>query len=140
MDNNIDNIYELCRKTSMKRYYYKDSIPEKKIINAKKSYPLPDSEKIIALCDSTISGNGKNGLVICESGIFLKNLAQKVRNVTWDDFITRTIAIQQSAICVGKFNFFVNNGPKEQICNFLQDIQKVLIEESKDKIITNEKN
>ncbi|PJI07516.1 MULTISPECIES: DUF4339 domain-containing protein [Clostridium] len=139
MDNNIGNIYELCGKTSMKRYYYKDSIPEKKIINAKKAYPLPDSEKIIALCDSTISGNGKNGLVICESGVFLKNMTQKVRHVTWDDFITRTIAIQNSAICVGEFRFFVNNGPKDQICDFLQDIQKVLIEENKNKVITNEK-
>jgi hypothetical protein len=70
-------------------FYYGDSIPFKKINNARQAMQLAPDEKVYILIDNSILGNAKKGMVICDNGIYWKNMfaTKTVKNhLEWKEF------------------------------------------------------
>ena len=54
--------------------YIHGSIPPKIIDNAKRTFPIPEDDKIIVFIDLTAFENSKKGLALCEKRIYCKNI------------------------------------------------------------------
>jgi hypothetical protein len=70
-------------------FYYGDSIPFEKINNATQAMQFGRGEKVYILIDNSILGNAKKGIVICDSGIYWKNMfaIKTAKNrLGWEEF------------------------------------------------------
>jgi len=70
-------------------FYYGDSIPFEKMNNARQAMQFAPDEKVYILIDNSILGNAKKGMVICDSGIYWKNMfaTKTVKNhLGWEEF------------------------------------------------------
>jgi hypothetical protein len=65
----IDGLARICAKYTGNAYYVDDAITEEKLSNARSSFPISATERVVALLDVTRDGSGKYGLAICEKGI-----------------------------------------------------------------------
>lgn len=68
-----DDLFQVCVKYTAADYFVGDVIPENKLVNARKSYPVPEQERIVALLDTTVFRSAKNGLAIGETGLHWRN-------------------------------------------------------------------
>ena len=69
-------------------FYFADNIPTVKLRNAISHYPVDESDKVIALIDSTVFGSAKNGMAIGLKGIYWKNdwTTETIKNfMSWDE-------------------------------------------------------
>ena len=69
---NMNNLKELCKDISFNRISNWMNITQTKRVNAKASLGI-NNEEIILFYDSTLFESGKNGLAICESGVYWKD-------------------------------------------------------------------
>jgi hypothetical protein len=81
----VAQIRQVCARHTAAKCYV-DNIPESKLNNARGSQRIPASEVAIALIDTTVFGGAKDGLVVCESGLYWKNIYQNPEYVTWAEF------------------------------------------------------
>ncbi len=70
-------------------FYYGDSIPSKKMSNARHALKCTPDEQVYILIDNSILGNAKKGMIICDSGIYWKNMfaTKTIKNhLGWEAF------------------------------------------------------
>lgn len=70
-------------------FYFGDSIPFEKMNNARQTMQFARDAKVYILIDNSILGNAKKGMVICDSGIYWKNMfaTKTVKNhLGWEEF------------------------------------------------------
>ena len=65
-----DDLFQACVKYTAVDYFVGDVIPKKKLANARRSYPVPEQERIVALLDATVFGSAKDGLAVCTGGVY----------------------------------------------------------------------
>jgi hypothetical protein len=80
-----DQIREACNRQSATRLHVSD-IPSAKLANARSTMQIPLEEPVIALIDTTVFGSAKDGLVVCETGLYWKNIYLSPEFLTWDEF------------------------------------------------------
>ena len=68
-----DALFQVCAQYTAPDFFVGAVIPEKKLINARNRYPVPDRERIVALLDTTVFGSAKTGLAIGETGLHWRN-------------------------------------------------------------------
>lgn len=83
-----NELFQICVKFTAQNYYVGDVIPEKKLANARKRYPIPDQERVVALIDTTVFGSAKAGLAIGETGLYWRNATTKTKQtyMSWREF------------------------------------------------------
>lgn len=92
-----DDLFQICAKYTGDKYYVDEVIPEKKLANARKHFPIPPVERVVALIDATVFGSAKTGLAISEEGIRWhngsNNNAKGPKSVflPWDKFASAPI-------------------------------------------------
>lgn len=79
------------KMTGEDSFYTSETIPEKKISNARAKFPIPVDEYVLALTDTTLFGSGKTGLAITKWGLRWENKSSpsNVKSVSWEDFANR---------------------------------------------------
>lgn len=91
-------LLEICVKYISDGYFVDEAIPTRKLSNARQYFPVPDTERVIALIDTTIFGSNKLGLAICESGLYWRNdwTVKTNRNfLSWSEFAVSSIASER---------------------------------------------
>ncbi len=68
-----NDLFRVCVKYTAQNYYVGDVIPQNKLANARKRYPIPEQERVVALIDTTIFGSAKTGLAVGETGLHWRN-------------------------------------------------------------------
>lgn len=63
-----DELFRVCAGYDGASYYVGEAIGKKRLTNAHMRFPIPDTERVIALIDTSIFLNGKTGLALCEGG------------------------------------------------------------------------
>ncbi len=89
-----EKLFKVCVKYLSDGYYVGDAIPPKKLDGARASFPIPETERVVALIDTTVFGNNKTGLAFCEGGIYWRNDWTTKTNRTflsWDEFASSTL-------------------------------------------------
>lgn len=74
--------------------YLKEPFPEKKLANARKSFPIPPSETVFMLLDSTLFGSCEEGVAFGLKGVYWKNLLSNGNFISWS-----AISRNFNAIC-----------------------------------------
>jgi hypothetical protein len=109
-----EELFSVCAKYQAAPYFVGEAIGQKKLTNARLHFPIPDTERIIALIDTSTWGNGKAGLALCEGGMYWHNgwyLPAKTyrTSLSWADFASVSIEFKDDPANIlefGKGNFF----------------------------------
>lgn len=139
-------LFEICVKYVSDGYYVDETIPKKKLNNARRHFPIPDGERVVALVDTTILGSSKTGLVICEGGIYWRNDWTTKTNRTflsWKEFSQSTIESERmpsSTIELAEgsiLNLSGSSFKKADATKLLLDIQSLAktVERNRSKVI-----
>jgi len=127
----LRRIAEICADYTGEDYFVDERIPRNKLANARAAFPIPARERVVAFVDATVFGSGKNGLAICESGIYWHNdwtTTSHVRYLTWEEFAEVEIRRQRRGdIELGWGNLFDMSGS-----SFRKDVLVSLLEELRD--------
>ncbi|MBD8067467.1 helix-hairpin-helix domain-containing protein [Bacillus sp. PS06] len=97
----IEGIFEICDQYINDSWYVGEAIPEKKLRNVIKEFPIPPDEEVLAVVDCTMFGSCKIGLAICTGGMFVNNdwtIEERKGYLPWYDFIDAKIELD------GKYN------------------------------------
>ena len=84
-----DDLLQICNEYRGHTYHVAGEIPEKKLVNAAKHFPIPSMEGVAALIDSTAFGSCKYGLAIGQSGIYWRNphtAMSMIFRLPWKEF------------------------------------------------------
>lgn len=124
----VMKLTEICSNYSASDFYVAELIPEQKLKNATKTYPLPDGGSPVALIDTTLFGAADDGLLIGEHGLSWHNLATetKVSSLRWKEFAATTLSLDGSKIKFGGIGVFDTTGNglgKEKIIELLGAVQ-----------------
>ena len=127
-----EKLIEICGGFSGTSYFALDSIPEKKINNSMKAYPLPNGGRVIALIDSTVFGSASDGLAIGQYGLSWHNSFEMSKQMDWEAFAGAEI------IAKDKTNIYFDETNKFSVIGFdinvavklLKTIQQAVIQYS----------
>lgn len=126
----MDEFLAICAKYTGMGYYV-INIPDHKLRNALVSFKIPDDETVIALIDCTLSGSCKDGLAICESGIYWHNSWVTRTNITylsWDEFVNALLVLKDNDLyffdgaILGAYGYF----GEDNILQLLKELQYFL--------------
>eukprot|EP00913_Durusdinium_trenchii_P008894 g8360.t1 len=119
-----------CSRLSQNGYYVGNNIPEKKLSNAVMSYGIPATAEVIALIDCTVFGSAKDGLAICDDGLYWHNQFESAHRLEWDDFVEAQLQAQGVfQIQFGRFGNFNTAGGscgRTWILSMLTQLQSVV--------------
>jgi heme exporter protein D len=109
-----EELFSVCAKYEGGYYYVGEAIGQKRLTNAHLHFPIPDTERIVALIDTSMWVNGKFGLALCEGGIYWNNgwgaPAKTYRNsLSWTEFASVSIVFKDKpadTVEFGKGNLF----------------------------------
>ena len=130
--NLAESLLAICRLyEDVAQFYSEGAIPEKKLVNARQSLEIPEGERVLMLCDSTVFGSSKTGFAICEGGIYWNNdwaTPTKRKRLNWVEFAERQARIDKFAIDLergDKIDLAALGGNKErqQALRLLQEIR-----------------
>jgi len=91
-------IQDVCRRYRAAKYFV--DIPLVKLENARQKYRIPEAEPVIALIDSTVLGSAKQGLAVCQTGLFWRNLGRNPEYVTWEELSSLTVKVVSKGLGV----------------------------------------
>lgn len=97
-------VEDICCNCTRQNFYVLEDIPQKKLQNAVQFFPLTNTKKVYMLYDDTMFGSCKNGIAVCDNGVFFKNDALseiKYKYFTWEQFGSLNIYIKGNDICFG---------------------------------------
>jgi len=89
----IARIREICKRHPETKIFV-DSIPAAKLSNATKSLRVEAGERVVGLIDSTVFGGAREGLLVCEKGLYWKDISRNPEHLTWEEF--RDLTLQPS--------------------------------------------
>jgi len=75
-----------CRKYNSNGYYLTPSIPPSKLENARAAYQIPASSTMLALIDCTVFGSAKEGISVCDDGLYWRSGSSSPSQISWNDF------------------------------------------------------
>lgn len=79
------------------RIYFSPRIPAKKLAAARGNYAADiKEEQVVALIDSTVFGGAKEGIVLTEEGMRIKDLLSSATDLRWSD--ARSLEVRGTAI------------------------------------------
>ena len=81
-----DELFGVCVKYSGDGYYVGEAIPQKKLANARASFTIPDTERVVALLDTTVFGSNKDGLAVCAGGVYWHDMMSDPNKLPWAEF------------------------------------------------------
>lgn len=129
-----DDLFQICVKYSASNYYVDEVIPEKKLANARKHYPVPGQERIVALIDTTVFGSAKTGIVIGDTGLYWRNASQETQRT----YLSWTQLAEISVVPKGILNTRIELGSnivvelsgsafsKDEVASLLSEIQYLI--------------
>lgn len=79
-----EEIKAICSKYGGAGFFL-EPVPEKKLRNARSSFPLDEDCRVLAFVDTTVFGSGKNGMAICEDGLYWHVYSRR-GEFLWDSF------------------------------------------------------
>ena len=124
----FDEIRKLCNRYASSNYYVDPRIPAKKLANARKSYGIPDDERVAALL---ICGwcTGTDGLAVAERGLYWHNMNASSTAMSWKELAEVSMVETRRDIqfSVRKAFHITPNNPKD-ILPLLKDLQKLAAE------------
>ena len=96
------------------KFYLNDAIPPKKLANARKAFPIPPQEKVIAFTDTTLFGSGKTGLAITSWGLRWTNdiITSPITALSWEEFakLPDDPELEKSYVMFSEDAVYDNNG------------------------------
>lgn len=131
---------EICAKyEEIESCYTADTIPDKKLRNARAAFGIAAAEPVILVYDGTVFGNNKLGFAICESGLYWRNdwaTPTKRTYLAWDEYKEREIRTKKKELYIslgrGDKIAIVNGGEIKDLRDLLEDIQTLLLENSRE--------
>ena len=107
---NLEEIKNICDQyKDCAPEYYTVPIPEKKANNARASLNIPHGDQIFALVDFTVFGSAKDAMVVTESGLYWKGIADPAVSLSWND-LSRCTPSEKLGIMFKSISF--SNGLK----------------------------
>lgn len=102
-----DRIRKICSMyEDAKEFIPGETIPEKKLRTAKKTFKMfPEDKEIFLFCDSHPLNKGKRGFMICDDGLYWHNswATDTNRNyLFWGDFAKREIKLKHFTLELGR--------------------------------------
>jgi hypothetical protein len=95
IDNLEAQILNICKDyEDMEQLHIFETVPARKLRNARKAFNIPPDEKILLLYDDTVFGSNKDGFALCASGIFWeKNWRNNSKrdHISWAEFADRKL-------------------------------------------------
>ena len=83
-----------------------------------------NNDDIVAFYDTTLFGSGKNGIAICEGGLYWKNVMESPRYLSWNQVRKYKISYNDTNIFIGDGNsLFAYNTEVEKVVNLLNKIR-----------------
>lgn len=96
----MENLRELCEGYNINNMSYWRNIPSSKA-SVIKNY-LEINEDPILFYDSTLFSSGKNGLAVCESGIYWKDMMVPAKYISWKSMRSLKISQNNATIRFGE--------------------------------------
>jgi hypothetical protein len=87
----VKRLVEVCARYSGSRFYVGEAIPEGKLADARKYFPIPLNERVFALIDNSGILNKGAGLALGEAGIYWTTSRGRAF-LTWQEFSSVPIA------------------------------------------------
>lgn len=119
----MNNLKELCKDISFNRISNWMNITQTKRVNAKASLGI-NNEEIILFYDSTLFESGKNGLAICESGVYWKDSFCSPGYLNWESLKKVKLQYDKTNIYFGdRGSFFAYESEIKDLANALNYIR-----------------
>lgn len=106
-------ILDLCSRHAGKGFGFGRSIDARKLLSARKTFPMPLDLKVYGLIDATLLGTNEKGLAITANGIYWKNgWTQETAksHLTWHEFKDIQIEQRFDKFGLGPGNFYETSG------------------------------
>lgn len=97
----MDNLRELCEGYNFNNLSYWRNIPSSKAATIRNYLGINDEEPIL-FYDSTLFSSGKNGLAVCDSGIYWKDMLVPAKYLSWKSLRSLKITRTNSLIHFGE--------------------------------------
>jgi len=103
---------ETCAQYASGDFYVAELIPQNKLENALKKYPLNGGGQAIALIDATVFGSAENGMLIGEYGLSWHHSSghSKISTMPWTEFSELAVSVEGSKIKIGNDAIFETAG------------------------------
>lgn len=125
----IDIIKRECCKYIEYGYYYGPKISKKREVTARECLNIPSNEEVIALVDSTITGNSKKGVAICTTGIYWTNpwsVDTNINYISWENFINCKFQIKSGNIDLGNGGIIECGTIQKTVLLLFEDIRAAI--------------
>ncbi len=129
----INDLTEICKKyRNVQCFYLIGEIPNKKLLNSKKSFYIPHDEIVVLLYDETMFGSAKDGLAICGNGIYWHNnfsVSSNKHTLNWDELLDINIKYNSHTVFFGngnKLDTMYCDQSTLKLVKLLKEIQKLL--------------
>ena len=131
-----EDLFKVCAKYEGDGYYVGDAIGQKRWANAQTHLRIPDTERIVALIDTSVLKSGKIGVAVAEGGIYWRNdwtapTKTYRTSLPWAEFASVPIVFKDkpaNIVELGKGSvFFVteNDIKKEDLAELLSEVQSL---------------
>ncbi len=127
-----EDLLRVCVKYNGNGYYVGETIPQKKLTNARSSFSIPDTERVVALLDTTVFGSNKDGLAVCTGGVYWHDVLSDPKRLLWAEFASADVKAKgKRELEIGEDNAFQPTGAmdRDDALRLLLEIQ-VLIRSS----------
>lgn len=118
----MNNIQELCKNVSFKSLYNYNNIPQKVLNNAVSALGI-NNDEIVLFYDSSTFDNGKNGLAICNNGLYWKNSFFPPRYLSWNSFRKTNLSYDEKHIYFDQNDEFYMYENAEKLLSILNNIK-----------------
>lgn len=119
------DIRELCTNVQLNRASNWMNIDETVLTTARLKLGI-ENEEIILFYDSSIYGNAKTGLAICDSGVYWKDTWSSPRYLSWDTIRSINLTYDKNHIYFGQRGSFMINASgydAKTLCDLLETIR-----------------
>lgn len=104
-----------------------EEIPDDKLANACESMKVREAS-VVVLIDTTVFGSAKDGIVVTESAVYLKDMWEAPKRFTWRQLKTAKIRGDGDVLKINRFEFngMTDEGLVDAIAQSLSEIAKRL--------------
>jgi hypothetical protein len=96
----IARIREICKRHPETKIFV-EPIPAAKLSNAVTSMRVEAGDRVLGLIDTTVFGGAREGLLVCERGIYWKNYGPNPEYLTWEEFRDLTLQPSKNIFAAG---------------------------------------
>ncbi|MBU3130642.1 DUF4339 domain-containing protein [Clostridium tagluense] len=143
MDVDLSLIETICRGYATRDICVLEDIPEKKLQNAVKYFPISSAKRTYVLYDSTVFKGCKHGIAVCDNGVVYKNDwmydPPNYKHFKWEEFAKLNIYIKNDYIYFGDYckTPIVTEQPREMLVDLFKKLQAAISIEKDNEIKNN---